>query len=82
MTVFAEPYRRYRFTATDENGDDHDITPEGPLFIGTFNQARQRAQVLADEYETKTGHLILRVTCESFGKVSGLLRTQQDLTLL
>jgi hypothetical protein len=67
----------WRFTARDENDDDHDITPEGPPFIGLSDQARKRAQELADEYETRTGHEVTRVTYESLGKVSGGLRTQQ-----
>jgi hypothetical protein len=65
-----EPVLRiWRFTIEDENGDSHDITPEGPLFIGTSQEAARQAEKLSDAWEGRENALVLRVVYESQGKI-------------
>jgi hypothetical protein len=65
-----EPVLRiWRFTIEDEYGDSHDITPEGPLFIGTSQEAARKAVELSDAWECRGNALVRRVVYESQGKI-------------
>jgi hypothetical protein len=70
MSVSTDPLRIWHFSIEDENGDNHDITPDGRPIILRRGPASRLAQQLADEYETKTGGLVLKVVYESQGKAS------------
>jgi hypothetical protein len=61
--------RIWRFSLVDEYDDVHDITPEGPLFIGTTQQAALKAEELADAWEGRENALVRRVVYESQGKI-------------
>ena len=53
------------FNAEDENGNTHYLTEEE--FIGTYAEACKEAERLANEWEQRTGGLILRLELERRG---------------
>lgn len=62
---------RWLFDAEDENGDRHYLAEEE--FIGSYSEAVARADILADEWEQRTGGLILRLELERRGKAASEL---------
>ena len=60
--------RLWHFNAEDENGDTFYLGQE-TVFIGTNSEADREAKKRSDDWENATGGLIVRITCESQGKV-------------
>ena len=59
--------RKWMVQIEDENGDQEYLTEE-PI-IGTWHEIVPIAEKLADEWEVKTGGLVLILKIESRGKV-------------
>uniref|UniRef100_A0A6M3IDU1 Uncharacterized protein n=1 Tax=viral metagenome TaxID=1070528 RepID=A0A6M3IDU1_9ZZZZ len=57
--------KNWLFYAEDENGDGHYI--HDWFFVGTYQDACNYADIHADEFEKKTGGLILKLVIESHG---------------
>ena len=55
------------FHIEDENGDHHDLNEDE--FIGTYSEAVVAGEAAADEWETKTGGLVLRLELASQGRI-------------
>jgi len=60
-----EPKRKWLFYAEDENGDGRYL--QDYYFIGTYSDACLYADIQGNEWEKKTGGLILRLVIESHG---------------
>lgn len=59
--------RRWKFYVELENGNVFYINEAE--FTGTNNEADREAQKRADEWENKNDGLIVKITCESMGKI-------------
>jgi len=57
--------KRWLFLAIDADDEEEYLSKEA--FIGTYYEACTMADILADEWEQKTGNLILRIILESQG---------------
>lgn len=60
-----EPERNWLFCAEDENGDRHYL--QDFYFTGTYSDACLYADIQGNEWEQKTGGLILRLVIQSHG---------------
>jgi hypothetical protein len=58
--------KAWLFSAEDEDGAAHYLSEE--FFIGTYAEACKAAEAWANEWENKTGGLVLRLVIESHGK--------------
>ena len=69
----SEPVRyRWRFNAEDDDGESHALLLEdAPDFISTAAEASRECDRLADEWETRTGGMVVRLECERRGKAGG-----------
>ena len=61
--------RRWLFNAEDENGDTFYLGGEKVEFIGHDHEANREADKRSDEWERANNGLIVRVVCESRGRL-------------
>ena len=71
--------RQWKFYAEDEKGDNFYLD-EDVLFVGTIGEADNEARRRSNEWEEKTGGLILRVEYESQGIVAKRLQKRKAVT--
>mgnify|MGYP001610143957 FL=1 len=69
--------KRWLINVEDENGEVHYLIEDN--FIGTYPEASIFAAMLADQWEQKTGGLVLKIELESRGPFQPIVHVRTQL---
>ena len=69
--------KRWLINVEDENDEVHCLTDNE--FIGTYEEASDFAEILADQWEQHTGGLVLKIELESRGPFQPIVHVRTQL---